>query len=136
MKKIILIPLVLVLIASLIFAYFWIESLFPKVNPIMICKKDEIISVKINEKGEMYNVVSPLDYERICSGIKAAEPTRKMSMNERPGCDTYIVLTVSCSEHEYTYYIYKNGFSYYIELSYWGIYKTDREFYDFLVSIK
>ena len=137
MKKTLIPIIIVVILAGLILcAYFVIDSLFPKADPINVPSASSVVSmtVKKNEdrKDEEPREIADADIDDILSKLSEAEPTRKMSVQDSPDAKTYYEIAVKTDERTYYFYAYEEGGIYYIEIPYEGIYTTDKGFLELL----
>ena len=134
MKKNLLIILALTLICVIaVGGYIAVDSVFPKAEPINIPTPDSIVSVTLTRNDGVSATEDGIKLEDILNSITAAQPTRKMSVNDYPTAKSYYTLEIHTSAYTYKYFIYEENSKVYIEIPYEGIYKADSKALD-LVS--
>ena len=131
MKKIIIPIVVVVILAVLILGgYLIIDSLFPKADPINVPSASSVVSmtVKKNEdrKDEEPREIADADIDDILSKLSEAEPTRKMSVQDRPDAKTYYEIAAKTDERTHYFYVYFDNGTCYVEIPYEGIYTVDK----------
>ena len=130
MKKIVILVVALAIIAGLIIGGYWmIDSLFPKADPINVPSASSVVSmmVKKNENrndGDLREIANT-DVDSILSKLSEAEPTRKMSVQDRPDAQTYYEIAVKTNERTHYFYIYFENGTCYVEIPYEGVYTVD-----------
>ena len=131
MKKTLIPIIIVVILAGLILcAYFVIDSLFPKADPINVPSASSVVSmtVKKNEdrKDEEPREIADADIDDILSKLSEAEPTRKMSVQDSPDAKTYYEIAAKTDERTHYFYVYFDNGTCYVEIPYEGIYTVDK----------
>lgn len=106
-----------------------IDGMFPKADPINVPSANSVISMTV-AKNEMRKVGEPreiasADIESILSRLSEAEPTREMSVQDRPDAQTYYEIAVETSERTHYFYVYFEDGTCYVEILYEGVYTID-----------
>lgn len=118
-----------ILIALLIAGYAVYDNVFPRAEDIIYPAAENILSVSLSRND---GTDISADTEALMEGISNACPTRRMSVNDYPSAESYYIFDISSSDRQYRYYIYRYNKEIYIEMPYEGIYKADREAFDFI----
>ena len=129
MKKV-WIAVVVLLCLAVVGGYCVMDHVFPKADPISCPDKERIVSVALSQKDDTSALLAVSEYEWILQGIREAEPTRIMSVNDYPAVKEYYVIDIVSTTRSYRYFIYMDDFQVYVELPYEGIYKANQQFYD------
>lgn len=129
---IIAVPVIVVIVLTALLA----NSLFPKARPIVVPFASEITSVTISgEHGTPEIEIADVDVVKICTLVSAAKPTRRHSYDDNPAARPYYKIEVQTTVNNYRYFIYKEGEAVFLEVPYEGIYKSNDEAFDGIVSL-
>ncbi|MBO5051315.1 MAG: DUF5301 domain-containing protein [Clostridia bacterium] len=105
-------------------AMAFINSIFPLAEPIETPEEEAILSCTVLRRGA--DTARPLaEQETILSYIRAARPTRNMSVNDTPSAADYFLISIETAQSTYHYYVYEHNMAVYIECPYSGIYNAD-----------
>lgn len=129
------IPVAIVLIVVLAACgYGTLNHIFPMAEPVSCPAAETILSMTLSQKNGVSVSVEPGEYDKFLQGIRSAQPTRQMCVNDYPAAKMYYTVQMETAERGYRYYVYAEGLQVYIESPYEGIYKTDPEFLEFLAA--
>lgn len=112
--------------------YIVFDNVFPKASPIKYPEIDNITSISIVEDNDVSTKIDQSDFEVILENIKVSRPTRKMSVNDYPSVRPYYEVVIDTMEKEYRYFVYIEDGYVHIEMPYEGIYKSNRQLFDFV----
>lgn len=89
----------------------------------------EVCVVTMN--GEEIAVTEPDRIEAVMRFLRAAEPTRRQSVNDRPtNVAIYGIVTIRAGDRTTVVYYYEKSGGYYIEQPYQGIYRIENSLED------
>lgn len=103
-----------------------------KADPIVLPDKDDVTEVGVTYDGETEYHKDAEWIEQMLSGMKAAEPTNKESVQDAPQVDNYIKIDFQLDNGVSTIFVYEDGGRYYIEQPYQGIYELDSAVYSLI----
>lgn len=103
-----------------------------KADPIVLPDKDDVTEVGVTYDGETEYLKDAEWIEQMLSGMKAAEPTNKESVQDVPQVDNYIKIDFQLDNGVSTIFVYEDGGRYYIEQPYQGIYELDSAVYSLI----
>lgn len=100
-----------------------------KADPIAVPDSEDIVSIDVvSESGTVTH--EDRDYiEAVLSGLSAAKPTRKQSVQDAPVAEGYLILNMHFEEGTASIFVYEQRGSYYAEQPYEGIYELDGELF-------
>lgn len=127
MKKIPLLFLCLTLLLSL-------PACGRKADPLVVPDSEDIVSIDVvSDSGTVTH--EDRDYiEAVLSGLSAAKPTRKQSIQDAPVVEGYLILNMHFEEGTSSLFVYEQNDSYYAEQPYEGIYQLDAELFQLIQS--
>ena len=131
---ILLTVLIILLGAFLLGGYMALDHLFPMAGPIDCPYNESILSVSVSCDSGVTAPVQTDDLSALFQYISAAQPTRKMSVNDYPATKSYYTVRISTSKRDYRYFIYAEDSRVYVEIPYEGIYTADPGMLDFLAA--
>ena len=132
-KYLLLIVLVIFIciIAGVIYLY---NEIFPKAEPINLPQIESVVSVALSyNTSDATLPISNENFENLLEYISTAKPTRRDASSDYPTEKSYYCIAVQTFEREYRYFIYKDG-GYYIETPYEGVYETEAELFNSILS--
>ena len=106
--------------------YILFNSIFPVANSAEYPNQKDINSFSALYDNETIEL-SDMSLGGILVYIKTAEPTRKMSVNDRPSTRPYFEIVVDTEAQQYNYFIYEESNKIYLEIPYYGIYTIDKD---------
>ena len=118
------------LIATIIMCFVFASC--GKADPIVLPDKDDVAEVGVTYDGETEYHKDAEWIEQLLSGMKAAEPTNKESVQDVPQVDNYIKIDFQLDNGVSTIFVYEDGGRYYIEQPYQGIYELDSAVYSLI----
>ena len=94
------------------------------------------LSVSENFIGAAFGkiLLRTADFGEILKYITNAQPTRTMSVNDKPTAKAYYTIEVDTAARQYRYFLYAENSQVYIEIPYEGIYKTNQQVLDFVAE--
>lgn len=129
-SKIIIILSLCFVIGLVVSACLVYNRLFPMAPPIDVPHIDEDMTIvwEYPDGTRTENTIVDAIYiadghKRFLSKLSHSEPTRILSVNDRPNVAEYYVLSYICEDKTYTYYIYESKGKYYAEIPYVGVYE-------------
>lgn len=132
MKKRIIAAVVFVVVALLGFLVF--DSVCPKAEKVSVPDKTQVTSVKLGSDSWAEFQLIPDEYDKLFALMGSIKPTRKQSVNDYPYVTPYYTVTISTSEQEYRCFVYSEDSSVYVEFPYQGIYESNDQLIDFILS--
>ncbi len=104
------------------------NDLFPKAKPMEMPKTEAVESIWLSYNTTSMSIpMSIMDWEKLCECISEAEPTRIQAYNENPTVKLYYCIDIQTTDRPYRYFIYEDDHQIYVEVPYVGIYETDIE---------
>lgn len=125
MKKIFLLFFCLTLLFSL-------PACGRKADPLVVPDSEDIVSIDVvSDSGTVTH--EDRDYiEAVLTGLSAAKPTRKQSVQDFPNAEGTLLLQMNFSEGASSIFVYEQMGSYYAEQPYEGIYELDAELFQLI----
>lgn len=135
-KKGSVLPIVLVICIGLLMgALYLFNSAFPKAEPIRHPELEKVISITLScNTPERTIPMSEVYYKDLIQYISEAKPTRKQTLDDYPSNRPYYGIEVQTTGRQYRYFIYEEGEQIYIEMPYTGIYKSENELLDLVLT--
>lgn len=134
-KKLFIVATAALSVFIVICGYLFVDSLFPKAEPLSISDDDTVISLSVTSGEKCTDEVKEANYEKILQAVISAKPTRRQSVNDSPTAEAYLTADIVTSSREYRCYIYTEGSDIYVEIPYEGIYKAEKQAIDLLRNI-
>lgn len=113
-----------------------LDGIFPKAEKLALPDKAYVVSVTAGSDSMEKTELSPGEYERLFVMMSNVKPTRKQSVNDYPYVRPYYTVSVATAEAEYRYFVYSEDSQVYVEQPYVGVYKSDGQLLDFILSNK
>ena len=132
MKKKTIAIIGVVVVMMLIGAYWLLNDMFPKAEPIKQLEISLLESVNLHDNENKEIVLSEEDLQKLINYINSAVPTRTMSINDYPSVRPYYVVELKTVERRFGYMIYEDNGTAYVELPYEGVYEIDWEVIEIL----
>ena len=120
---------------AVIGGYALFVNIFPLATPINCPDSESVTAITLFDKDGSSAEVETADFEEILKKITNARPTRAMSVNDYPTAKAYYTIKIDTESREYRYFLYTEGSRVYIESPYEGIYKTDKQFIDYIADL-
>ncbi len=134
-KNIILTVVVVVCVGLLAVAVYLFNDIFPKAKPIRRPEIEDVVSVSLNCNTLDASIpLNELHIEDLLLYISEARPTRKQSLNDYPTSGAYYGVEIQTGDKEYRYYVYEEGEQVYIEMPYEGIYTSEIELLNLVLT--
>ena len=134
MKRTVLVIIIVLLAVAVIGGYAVLDRIFPVAKPISSPAIESVATITLIEKGGSSLAVDAADFGEILKNIAEAKPTRAMSVNDYPAVKTYYTIEVVTVARRYRYFVYAESEQVYIELPYEGVYKSNRQFLDYIAE--
>ncbi len=135
-KKIMLISIAFIF-AVVIGAIVIYNNIFPLAEPIKLPTASEVYAIEIKKENISEQYTSDKEIAEILGCLSKAKATRIITAHERPVVrEYYTVNFYSKEEWQYTSFVYKENFKWYIEQPYYGVYEIEKELADFLPYIE
>jgi len=132
MKKTWILVTAALLIAAVAGGYAVLDRIFPRAEPINAPAAESITAVTLAQDHGSSLAVKTADFGEILKRITEAVPTRTMSVNDYPTAKTYYTIEIHTEAARERYFVYAENAQVYIEIPYEGIYKSNRQFLDFI----